>query len=45
MWEVQASAMWSEGGEETRGGKGRGEMLWMQRKGTQEVEVSKHEEE
>ena len=34
--------MWSKGGEETRGGKGRGEMLWMWRK---EVGMSEHEEE
>ena len=37
--------MWSKGGEEARGGEARGEMLWMWRKGTQEVGMSKHEEE
>jgi len=37
--------MWSKGGEEARGGEGRGKMLWMWRKGTQEVGMSEYEEE
>jgi len=37
--------MWSKGDEETRGSERRDKMLWMWRKGTQEVGVSEHEEE